>query len=143
MSDWCYNELYNGKRAFAHGLRRTIISSIAQNSVFLGNRKYTNEKHVRDSDESDLAHLDFLLGVVVGNETTVSVDFASLAWVHAAVVGGLGDVNRRTIWLPPTFNRPSTEARDVELSGARYPPNGAGVADKNLIFVNLQDEFDD
>lgn len=86
-------------------------------------------------------YLHFLLAVVVGNETAVSVYFTSLAWVHRAVVGSLGNVDSGTIWLPPTFNR--SEALDVDLARARHPLDSAGVADKNLVFVKLRDGFDD
>lgn len=98
----------------------------------------------RGSGESN-SHLHFLLGLVMRNETTISVYFTSLAWNHSAMVGSLGDVDRVTIWFPPTFDGCHTraEAVGVDLAGARHPSDSARVTDENLVSANLQDRFHD
>ena len=57
------------------------------------------------------------------------------------MVRSLRNVDGSTIRLPTTLNGSGTEGFEVELARARHPPDGASIADKNLVFVDLQDEL--
>ena len=53
----------------------------------------------------------------------------------------LRNVDGSTIRLPTTLDGSGTEVLEVELARARHPPNGASIADKNLVFVDLRHEL--
>ena len=63
--------------------------------------------------------------------------FSDLRSVHAIAIFDPRDIQRSAVCFPTTVHGLRTKLLDIQLVAIRYPPDCAGITDKNFELVEL------
>lgn len=80
--------------------------------------------------------LDTFLPPVVGDKSAIQL-LTGLSGVYGALVGCLGNEERRTVALPTCLHGAVTQASKVEPATGRHPTQTTHIADENFIVLDV------